>query len=107
MIARTSSSPPSACVSTWFDEMSLATKKKVMLCACWIGAPKALLLDEASNGLDLEREYLVQRLQQAAREKTILFSAHDADFVSDSGAVAIEMTSLVGSAHLTGAMAAN
>jgi hypothetical protein len=42
-----------------------------------------------------------------AREKTILFSAHDADFVSDSGAVAIEMTSLVGSAHLTGAMAAN
>jgi ABC-2 type transport system ATP-binding protein len=84
-----------------FDEMSLGTKKKMMLCACWIGAPKALLLDEPSNGLDLaSREYLIQRLQQAAREKMILFSAHDADFVSDSGAVTIEMTALVGSTHL-------
>jgi heme-transporting ATPase len=81
--------------------MSLGTKKKMMLCACWNGAPKALLLDEPSNGLDLaSREYLIQRLQQAAREKMILFSAHDADFVSESGAVTIEMTSLVGSTHL-------
>ena len=84
-----------------FDEMSLGTKKKMMLCACWIGAPKALLLDEPSNGLDLaSREYLIQRLQQAAREKTILFSAHDADFVLEIGAVTIEMTSLVGPTHL-------
>jgi ATPase subunit of ABC transporter with duplicated ATPase domains len=33
--------------------MSLGTRKKMMLCAAWIGAPRVLLLDEPGNGLDL------------------------------------------------------
>lgn len=80
---------------TRFDAMSLGTRKKMMLCAARIGAPRVLLLDEPSNGLDLaSRNHLVRWLQQWGRQSAILFTAHDEGFVSASGAAAIEMLSL-------------
>ena len=80
---------------TRFDAMSLGTRKKMMLCAAWIGAPRVLLLDEPSNGLDLaSRNHLVWRLQQWGRQSAILFTAHDEEFVSGCGAAVVEMLSL-------------
>ena len=82
---------------TRFDAMSLGTQKKMMLCAAWIGAPRVLLLDEPSNGLDLaSRDHLIRLLRHWGRESAILFAAHDEEFVSACGAVVIEMSSLVG-----------
>lgn len=81
---------------TRFDAMSLGTRKKMMLCAAWIGAPRVLLLDEPSNGLDLaSRDHLIGLLRHWGRESAILFAAHDEEFVSACGAAVIEMWSLL------------
>jgi ABC-2 type transport system ATP-binding protein len=83
---------------TRFDAMSLGTQKKMMLCAAWIGAPKVLLLDEPSNGLDLaSRDHLIRLLRHWGRENAILFAAHDEEFVSACGAAVVEMRSLLAS----------
>jgi len=81
---------------TRFDAMSLGTRKKMMLCAAWIGAPRVLLLDEPGNGLDFaSRHHLVRRLRELGRQSAILFTAHDDEFVSACGAEVIEMSSLI------------
>lgn len=81
---------------TRFDAMSLGTQKKMMLCAAAIGAPRVLLLDEPGNGLDLaSRGHLVQWLRHWGRHSTVLFTAHDEEFVSACGAAVIEMVSLL------------
>jgi ABC-2 type transport system ATP-binding protein len=83
-----------------FDAMSLGVRKKMMLCAAWIGAPRVLLLDEPSNGLDLaSRDHLVRLLRHWGRENAILFAAHDDDFISACGAAVVEMRSLLASAQ--------
>jgi ABC-2 type transport system ATP-binding protein len=83
-------------VRTRFDAMSLGTQKKIMLCAAWIGAPRVLLLDEPSNGLDLaSRDHLVRLLRYWGRQSAILFATHDEDFVSACSAAVIEMRSLL------------
>src|SRR5690606_6030036 len=52
-----------------FDAMSLGTQKKIMLCAAWIGAPKVVILDEPSNGLDpVSRDRLVELVLLWGRE---------------------------------------
>jgi ABC-2 type transport system ATP-binding protein len=86
---------------TRFDAMSLGTRKKMMLCAAWIGAPRVLLLDEPANGLDLaSRDQLVRALRHWGCENAILFSAHDEEFVSACEATVIEMRCLLDS-HAT------
>lgn len=83
---------------TRFDALSLGGRKKMMLCAAWIGAPRVVLLDEPSNGLDLaSRDHLVHMIRRVGHESAILFSAHDTDFVAACGATVIEMQSLLGS----------
>ena len=81
-----------------FDTMSLGTQRKILLCAAWIGAPKVLLLDEPSNGLDLDsRDHLIGLLRHWGRESAILFATHDEAFVSACAAAVIETRSLLGS----------
>jgi ABC-2 type transport system ATP-binding protein len=81
---------------TRFDSMSLGTQKKMMLCAAWIGAPRVLLLDEPSNGLDLaSRDHLIRLLRHWGHESAILFAGHDEEFVSACRATVIEMSSLL------------
>ncbi len=77
-------------VDARFDAMSLGTQKKMMLCTAWIGTPRVLLLDEPSNGLDLAaRDKLVVLLREWSDRSTILFTAHDADFVAATGAAVV------------------
>lgn len=78
------------------DRELLGTRKKMMLCAAWIGAPRVLLLDEPSNGLDLaSRDHLIRLLRHWGRDSAILFVAHDEGLVSACGAAVIEMWSLL------------
>ena len=81
---------------TRFDAMSLGIRKKVMLCAAWVGAPRVLLLDEPGNGLDLtSRDHFIRLVRLWGRKSAILFSAHDEELVSACGAAVIEMRSLL------------
>ncbi len=87
-------------LQTRFADMSLGTQKKFMLCAAWIGDPRVLLLDEPSNGLDVEARQLLARLiQDKGQRDCILFTTHDADFVSASGAVILHMANIPGTAQ--------
>jgi len=83
---------------TRFDAMSLGIRKKVMLCASWVGAPRVLLLDEPGNGLDLtSRDHFIRLVRLWGRKSAILFSAHDEELASACGAAVIEMRSLLDS----------
>jgi len=83
---------------TRFDAMSLGIRKKVMLCAAWVGAPRVLLLDEPGNGLDLtSRDHFIRLVRLWGRKSAILFSAHDEELASACGAAVIEMRSLLDS----------
>ncbi|HEY3777400.1 MAG TPA: ABC transporter ATP-binding protein [Rhizomicrobium sp.] len=82
----------SAHLDTRFDAISLGIQKKMMLCAAWIGAPRVLLLDEPSNGLDqAARTSLARLLGTSSQNGTVLFTAHDADFVATTEASVIAM----------------
>lgn len=78
-------------IAKWLDFFELATKadefileyshgmrRKISLCAAFLGHPDILMLDEATNGLDPESSY---RLKEYLREfckqgGTVLFSSH-------------------------------
>lgn len=79
-------------LDTRINAMSLGTQKKFLLSAAWIGDPQVLFLDEPSNGLDVKaRELLVHLFQERQHRSTILFSAHDADFVAATDATVLTM----------------
>ncbi|MHB8883908.1 MAG: ATP-binding cassette domain-containing protein [Methylovirgula sp.] len=77
-------------LDTRFDAMSLGTQKKMLLCAAFIGAPKVLLVDEPSNGLDHASRGCLIGLFRAWRDRSaILFTTHDGDFITETGATPI------------------
>lgn len=70
-------------LDTRFGEMSLGTRKKMMLVTTWIGEPSVMLMDEPSNGLDqIARDVLIDQLQQSSTGRVILISTHDTEFAS-------------------------
>jgi ABC-type multidrug transport system ATPase subunit len=82
-------------LGTKFSDMSLGTQKKTMLTAAWIGDPSVLLFDEPSNGLDLQaRDLLIEMLKNARKNRTILISTHDMDFVKSIEASVIPFDEL-------------
>ena len=84
-------------LQTRFAAMSLGTQKKFMLSAAWIAEPLVLLLDEPSNGLDIEaRIFLARLFQEKSQSCTILFATHDTDFVQAAGADVLMMAQIPG-----------
>jgi ABC-type multidrug transport system ATPase subunit len=80
-----------------FDAMSLGTQKKVLIAAAAICAPRVLLMDEPSNGLDIAaRDALAARIVSLKDRTTILFASHDAEFVAAAGAAVLTMAALTG-----------
>jgi ABC-2 type transport system ATP-binding protein len=66
------------------EDYSRGMKKKLGLLLAMLHAPKLLVLDEPTNGLDVESTHLFYELIQdtAARGTTILFSTHLMDHVA-------------------------
>jgi len=57
----------------WLDEMSSGEARRVLLARALVTAPRALVLDEPTTGLDLiARHAFMERVRQIAREGTTL-----------------------------------
>lgn len=83
-------------LETRFDAMSLGMQKKFMLSAAWIGDPGVMLVDEPSNGLDqAARDFLVRLIKERQPNSVVLFSTHDADFVTACGAQVVNLGELI------------
>ena len=80
-------------LQTRFGAMSLGTQKKFLLCSAWLGAPRVMLLDEPSNGLDAQaRSLLAQRILARGSEQLTLFTSHDTAFVEACVATVLYMS---------------
>ena len=86
-------------IGNYAEEYSRGMKKKLGLLLAMIHAPKLLVLDEPTNGLDVESTHLFYDLIQnaAKRGTTILFSTHLMDHVARlcSHAVIVHQGSVV------------
>ena len=66
------------------EDYSRGTKKKLALLLALLHRPRLLILDEPTNGLDVEATRLFDQLvlEQAASGTTVLFSTHVMDHVA-------------------------
>ncbi len=71
-------------IHNYAEEYSRGMKKKLGLLIALLHRPKLLILDEPTNGLDVESTHLFYELmrEEAAHGTTILFSTHLMDQVS-------------------------
>jgi ABC-type multidrug transport system ATPase subunit len=71
-------------MSQFAEDYSRGMKKKLGLLLAILHRPKVLILDEPTNGLDVESTHLFYELmrEQSANGTTILFSTHLMDHVS-------------------------
>ena len=92
-------------IQHYAEDYSRGMKKKLGLLLAMLHGPKLLILDEPTNGLDVESTHLFYELieQQAAAGKTILFSTHLMDHVTRlcSHAVIINEGRVVAQGSLT------
>jgi ABC-2 type transport system ATP-binding protein len=91
-------------IDNYAEDYSRGMKKKLGLLLALIHRPKLLVLDEPTNGLDVESIHLFYDLVRdlAQRDSTILFSTHLMDHVSRlcSHAVIVNRGRLVASGSL-------
>jgi len=71
-------------ISNYAEDYSRGMKKKLGLLLAMLHDPKLLILDEPTNGLDVESTHLFYDLilDEARKGKTILFSTHLMDHVA-------------------------
>jgi iron complex transport system ATP-binding protein len=70
----------------WMDEMSSGEARRVLLARALVSAPRALVLDEPTTGLDLvTRHSFMERVRQIARDGTtlILITHHIEEIVPE------------------------
>ncbi len=70
----------------WIDELSSGEARRVLLARALVSAPRALILDEPTTGLDLiARHTFMERVRQIAREGTtlILITHHTEEIVPE------------------------
>ncbi len=71
-------------IRSYADEYSRGMKKKLGLILALLHSPKLLILDEPTNGLDVESTHLFYdlMLEESQRGTTVIFSTHLMDQVS-------------------------
>lgn len=71
-------------IEAYADDYSRGMKKKLALALAMLHQPKLLILDEPTNGLDVEAIHLFYELmrEESRRGTTILFSTHIMDHVA-------------------------
>jgi ABC-2 type transport system ATP-binding protein len=71
-------------IDGYAEDFSRGMKKKLGLLLCLLHQPKLLILDEPTNGLDVESTYLFYdlMLEESQRGTTVLFSTHLMDQVA-------------------------
>jgi ABC-2 type transport system ATP-binding protein len=63
---------------------SLGMKRKIMIISCLIHDPDVIIMDEPSNGLDIDvRPVLFDELKRLAKTKAVLISTHEESVVGD------------------------
>jgi len=70
----------------WIDELSSGEARRVLLARALVSAPRALVLDEPTTGLDLTaRHAFMERVRQIARDGTtlILITHHTEEIVPE------------------------
>jgi ABC-2 type transport system ATP-binding protein len=92
-------------IDSYAEDFSRGMKKKLGLLLCLLHQPKLLILDEPTNGLDVESTHLFYdlMLEESQRGTTLLFSTHLMDHVARlcSHAVVINNGELVAKGSLT------
>jgi len=92
-------------INSYAEDYSRGMKKKLGLLLAMLHAPKLLILDEPTNGLDVESTHLFYDLmhEEAQRGTTLLFSTHLMDHVARlcSHAVIINEGSVVAKGSLS------
>ncbi|HTG86202.1 MAG TPA: ABC transporter ATP-binding protein [Pyrinomonadaceae bacterium] len=92
-------------IDGYAEDFSRGMKKKLGLLLCLLHQPKLLILDEPTNGLDVESTHLFYdlMLEESQRGTTVLFSTHLMDQVAKlcSHAVIIDEGRLVAKGSLT------
>jgi ABC-2 type transport system ATP-binding protein len=74
-------------VATPFGRMSLGMQRKFLIVAALIGAPRVVLMDEPTNGLDAaSRQALVEISRRGQSERLFLYATHDREFIERCGA---------------------
>jgi ABC-2 type transport system ATP-binding protein len=73
-------------IDNYAEDYSRGMKKKLGLLLSLLHEPKLLILDEPTNGLDVESTYLFYELmvEESKRGTTVLFSTHLMDQVADT-----------------------
>jgi ABC-2 type transport system ATP-binding protein len=92
-------------IDAFAEEYSRGMKKKLGLLLAMLHEPKLLILDEPTNGLDVESIHLFYNLmkEEAGRGTTVLFSSHLMDHVTKlcSHAVIINEGNVVANGSLS------
>jgi len=74
------------------EQMSLGTKKKLMIAAASIGEPAVIIADEPGTAIDdAARQVLIEYFRHAAKHCVVLFSTHDNALAAACGAHLIGM----------------
>lgn len=76
------------------SEISLGTRKKLMLASGLLGKASLILMDEPTNGLDAgAKSIIAEQIKNRGREALVLFSTHDKEFIQLTGADTISLGS--------------
>lgn len=78
-----------------FEQMSTGTRRKVYLAAAALGAPRVVIADGPTDGLDGPAcAVLAEQFKLWASNRVVLFASHDAEFVETCGAKALRVGEL-------------
>lgn len=75
-----------------FEQMSLGTRKKIYLTSLALGAPRVILADEPSEGLDAPaRTVLAEWFKTLGERAAVLFVSHDAALIRGCAARSVSL----------------